>query len=60
MKFVLTWASHKEPEQIIDIKNLEELCQLVKDNDEIILRNNDNLYKDLKYPNIEIYDDFIE
>ena len=60
MKFVLTWASRKEHERVIDIKNLEDLFQLVKDNDEIILRNNDGLYKDLKYPNIEIYDDFIE
>ena len=58
MKFTLTQASNGSREEIIEINSLEELNSLIHDNGDIVIINlNDCRYN---YPNILIYDDYVE
>lgn len=58
MKFTLTQASNGSREEIIEINSLEELNSLIHYNGDIVIINlNDCRYN---YPNILIYDDYVE
>lgn len=59
MKFILTKASNSALERPIEINTIQELMALIEEYDEsiIIIPTNQTIFK---YPEIRIYDDYVE
>lgn len=57
--FVLTYASGKEKESLIEVNSIEELVNLASEDNPIIVYpyNENSRYK---YPQLMVYDDYIE